>query len=94
MKNSSQSLSTLNTPWKLKYILPNGVWIPQKGKCDIIIYGKLSSQRLKYAQKLVNGFRDIFDSAYLYEVGENGSIIATFNKQSKVFILTKKQNVN
>lgn len=87
MKNNYLHSLALQTEWKLKYILPNGIWLPQKGQKDITIFGKLSSKRLKYAQKLVHGFKDQFDSAYLYEVGENGIMIAFYDKQLQSFVL-------
>lgn len=73
--------------WKLKYILPNGVWLPQRTSNDIIVFGKNSSQRLAAAAKLVKGFKDSFDNAYIYECGHNGQMIAQYDKDLRRFIL-------
>ncbi|WP_044171687.1 hypothetical protein [Flectobacillus major] len=73
--------------WKLKYILPNGVWLPLKTSNDIIVFGKNSSQRLTSAAKLVGGFKDPFDDAFIYEVGQNGQMIAKYDKDLRRFIL-------
>ncbi len=82
-----QQSTTVLVKWKLKYILPNGVWLPIKGSSDIIVFGKVSSQRLQAAAKLVNGFKDPFDNAYIYEVGYNGKLIAQYDKQLKRFVM-------
>jgi len=77
--------------WKLKYILPNGVWLPTKGASDLIIFGRNSSERLKAACKLVSGFKDPIDNAYIYEVGYNGKMIAQYDKTLKRFLMCDSQ---
>lgn len=81
--------SFLINKWKLKYVLPSNTWIPQFGRPDILVFGKCSSQRLQAAKKLVSGFKDEFDNAYIYEVGFHGKLVATYDKDLKKFILEK-----
>lgn len=84
----TQKTETPLLRWKLKYILPNGVWLPLKGSADIVIFGKNSSQRLNAAKKLISGFKDPFDNAYIYEVGYNGKLIAQYDKQLQRFVFS------
>lgn len=79
--------TSLIKKWKLKFILPNGVWIPQFGKPDFILFGKNSSQRLQSGKKMVMGFKADFDNAYIFEEDFHGKTIATYDKSLKKFIL-------
>jgi hypothetical protein len=78
--------STVLAKWKLKYVTPKGIWLPLKGRPDIIVFGKTSSQRLASARKLVSGFKDEFDNAYIYEADYNGKMIAAWDKDLQRFI--------
>jgi hypothetical protein len=63
-----------------------------RGASDLIIFGRNSSERLKAACKLVSGFKDPIDNAYIYEVGYNGKMIAQYDKTLKRFLMCDSQN--
>lgn len=91
--------ASLATKWKIKHVLSNGTWIPQKGQPDRILFGDFSSIRLKNAltcrikfeNSLKSGpyakFGTTIDQSYVYEVGEHGRLVATYNQDIKAFIL-------
>lgn len=80
--------TSLTKKWKIKHITPGGVWLPQKGKSDCILFGNTSSERIKNANKLRLEFKGELDQSYIYEVGEDGKLIATFKPNIKRFILS------
>lgn len=89
----------LANKWKIKHILSNGSWIPKKGDQDRVLFGDYSSVRLKnallcrfkFANSLKSGpyskNRLTIDQSYIYEVGEHGKLIATYNENINVFLL-------
>lgn len=78
---------SLAKKWKLKLVTAGGIWLPQRGKPDWIIFGDNSSKRLDNGKKMVIGFTGQIDNAYIYEVGEEGKLIATFKPELKRFVL-------
>jgi hypothetical protein len=83
---TSSKYRKLAIKWKIKIIRCNGVWYPLKHQPDRIMHGDTSSQRIRSGNKFISIWTD-FDNAYLYEVGEQGRRMATYNHETKKFHL-------
>lgn len=78
--------ANLKVAWKIVYYLPNGVRLPIKGKPDWKLGGKNQVQRFSNAYKYLDGFKGDIENVLIYEVGQEGKLIAMYDKDSKTFM--------